>query len=116
GSPLITRLGEPLGTEHAELVVIAAPLFPHKISKGYGDPSGAVIKSVNGTPIKSLAQLVGVLRDLKDEFVTFEFDARGGEALVCRRTEMVSSTEEILTDNGVRSQGSPDLMKVWQGH
>jgi S1-C subfamily serine protease len=116
GSPLVTRLGEPLGTDRAELVVIAAPLFPHKISKGYGDPSGAVIKSVNGTPIKSLAQLVAVLRDLKDEFVTFEFDARGGEALVFRRAELTAATEEILTDNGVRSQGSADLMKIWQGH
>jgi hypothetical protein len=22
-------------------------------------------------------------------------------------------TEELLTDNGIRSQGSPELMKVW---
>jgi hypothetical protein len=36
--------------------------------------------------------------------------------LVFRRAEMVAATEEILTDNGVRAQGSPDLMKVWQGH
>jgi hypothetical protein len=27
---------------------------------------------------------------------------------------MVDATEEILTDNGVRAQGSPDMMQVWQ--
>jgi hypothetical protein len=27
---------------------------------------------------------------------------------------MVAATEEILTDNGVRAQGSPDMLKVWQ--
>jgi hypothetical protein len=26
---------------------------------------------------------------------------------------MVAATDEILTDNGVRSQASPELLKVW---
>jgi S1-C subfamily serine protease len=116
GSPLLTHLGEPPQADRSELVMIPAPLFPHKISKGYGDPSGAVIKTVNGTAIKGLAQLVALLRDLKDEFVTFEFDGRAGEALVFRRAEMLAATDEILSDNGVRAQGSPELMKIWQGH
>jgi hypothetical protein len=28
---------------------------------------------------------------------------------------MVAATEDILTDNGVRAQGSPDTLAVWQG-
>jgi hypothetical protein len=28
---------------------------------------------------------------------------------------MIAATEEILADNGVRAQGSPDMMQVWQG-
>jgi hypothetical protein len=27
---------------------------------------------------------------------------------------MVAATDEILNDNGVRAQGSPDTMAVWQ--
>jgi hypothetical protein len=27
---------------------------------------------------------------------------------------MVAATEEILTDNGIRAQGSPDTLAVWQ--
>jgi hypothetical protein len=31
------------------------------------------------------------------------------------RKETVAATEDILTDNGVRAQGSPDTMEVWRG-
>jgi hypothetical protein len=27
---------------------------------------------------------------------------------------MLAATDDILTDNGVRAQGSPDMMAVWQ--
>ena len=96
-------------------MIVPSPLFPHALSKGYGNPSGEIVKSVNGTPVKSLAQLVALLRDLKDEFVTIDFDNLTGEALVFPREQTVAATEEILTDNGVRAQGSADMLKIWQG-
>jgi S1-C subfamily serine protease len=113
-SPLITRIGDAPDAEREELVVVSSPLFPHKLSKGYSNPSGAVIYAVNGTRIRSLAHLVAVLRDLKDEFVTFEFDGQGGEGIVLPRAEAVAATEEILNDNDIRARGSPDMMKVWE--
>jgi S1-C subfamily serine protease len=114
GSPLITRLGDTPSGEREELVVISSPFFPHKLAAGYGNQSAGVIYSVNGIHIQSLKHLVAVLRDLQDDFVVLEFDHRDGEALVFRRKEMVDATEDILTDNGVRAQGSPDIMEVWQ--
>jgi len=114
GNPLLTRLGTPPDPDHEELAVISSPFFPHKLSKDYSNASASVVRSVNGVKIRSLKHLVAVLRDLKDEFVVFELDQRGGEALVFPRKEMVTATEEILTDNGVRSQGSPDMLAVWQ--
>jgi S1-C subfamily serine protease len=114
-SPLLTRALDPPDADLEELVVISSPLFPHKLSNGYSSPAGSVVSTVNGTHIKSLKQLVAVLRDLKDPFVTIEFDQKGGEGLVFSRAAMVAATEEILTDNGVRAQGSPDTLEVWQG-
>ncbi len=114
GSPLITRLGDTPSAEREELVVVSSPFFPHKLAAGYGNQSGGVIYSVNGIQVHSLKHLVAILRDLQDEFVVFEFDHRDGEALVFPRREMVDATEDILTDNGVRAQGSPDMMEVWQ--
>ena len=46
--------------------------------------------------------------------MTFEFDGEGGEGIVFPRAEAVAATDDILTDNDVRAQGSPDMLKVWQ--
>jgi S1-C subfamily serine protease len=113
-SPLVTHaLDEPDG-DLQELVVVSSPFFPHRIANGYSNPAGSVVYAVNGTRIKSLVHLVAVLRDLKDSFVTIEFDQKGGEALVFSRQAIMSATDEILMDNGIRAQGSPDTLSVWQ--
>jgi S1-C subfamily serine protease len=113
-SPLITRALDPPDADTEELVVISSPFFPHKLSNGYSNPAGSVVYSINGTHVRSLKHLVAVLRDLKDPFVTIEFDQKGNEALVFSRTAMLAATDDILTDNGVRAQGSPNMMAVWQ--
>jgi hypothetical protein len=115
GSPLMTQRGALPTPAREELVVIASPFFPHRLSKGYASPVSAVVESVNGIAVRSLKHLVALLRDLKDDYVVFRFDQRGGEALIFPRKEMVAATEEILNDNGVRAQGSPDVMAVWNG-
>ena len=115
-SPLLAHLADPPSAEREELVLIASPLFPNDVSKGYSNPSGQVIDSVNGVTVRSLAQLVAFLRDLKEEFVVINFDGRSSEGLVFARAKLVAATEDILTDNGVRSQGSADMLKIWQAH
>ena len=113
GSPLITRMGEKQSFPGERLVAVTSPFFPHKLAKGYSSPFPNVVKSVNGIPVKNLAHLVETLRDCKDEFVVFDFETRGGETPVFPRKEMAAATDDILTDNGVRSQGSPDVLAVW---
>lgn len=114
-SPLVTRRGDAPDAQIEELVVVSSPFFPHRLAAGYTNPSFRVIQSVNGTPIRSLRHLVALLRDLKDEFVRFESDHRGGETLVFRHAEMLAGVEEILNDNSLRAQGTPELMAVWRG-
>ncbi len=113
-SPLVTRAFDPPTDDLEELVIVSSPFFPHKLANGYSNPAGSVVSSVNGTPVKSLKHLVALLRDLKDPFVTVEFGSKGGEALVFSRSAITAATDDILTDNGVRAQGSPDMLAVWQ--
>ncbi len=115
GSPLVTERGVMPTPERQELVVVAGPFFPSRLAEGYSNPTAMVVATVNGVHIRSLAHLVSVLRDLKDENVVFEFASRSGEALVFPREQMVAATDGILTDNGVRAQGSTDMLAVWQG-
>jgi S1-C subfamily serine protease len=113
GSPLITRMGDKPAFENEGLAVISSPFFPHKLSKGYANPSMEVVKTVNGIPIKNLGHLVEVLRDSKDEFITIEFYGLLAPTVVFPRTEMAAATDLILTDNDIRSQGSPDTLAIW---
>jgi S1-C subfamily serine protease len=112
-SPLLTRASDSPAVEGERLVFVSSPFVPHKLAKGYSNPSQQVVKSVNGQRIKNLAHLVELLRDSKDEFVRFEFDVRGGETPVFSRAEMIAATNEILSDNAIPSQGSPDVMAIW---
>jgi hypothetical protein len=73
----------------------------------------SVVKSVNQIPIRNLGHLVQVLRDSKDDFITVEFFGYHRETLVFRRTELLSATDEVLTNNGIRNQGSPDMLAIW---
>ncbi|MGD1084210.1 MAG: trypsin-like peptidase domain-containing protein [Verrucomicrobiota bacterium] len=113
GSPMVKRAMDKEAFPGERLVVVSSPFFPHKLSEGYASPIAQVVKSVNGAAIKNLGHLVEVLRDCRDDLITIEFDNVAGETLVFPRAEMVSATDEILTDNGVRSQGTPDTMAIW---
>jgi S1-C subfamily serine protease len=114
-SPLAVRRGDKPSFPGEDLVIISSPFFPHKLAKGYGPHVAFVLKTLNGVAVKNLSHLVELLRDSKDEFITLEFDGREAEALVFPRKEMLAATDEILNDNGVRAQGSPDMLEVWNG-
>ncbi len=114
--PLLSRRGDFVRFPGEELVVVCAPMFKHRITKGYKDPIGEVVEAVNGVKIKNLTHLVETLRDCTGEFVTFRFADDGADTLVFDRRELAQATDEILEDNGIaaRRRGSPDLLKLWK--
>ena len=112
-NPLLTRMSDQPAFPGEGLVVISSPFFPHKLAQGYDSPRSQVVKAVNGIPVKNLSHLVEILRDAKGEFITIECNMRYGETMIFPRAQMLAATDEILTDNGVRSQGSPDTLAVW---
>jgi S1-C subfamily serine protease len=112
-NPLAQRLFDTRAFEDEELVILGYALFPHRIAKGYDHTTFGVVTRVNGTAVRNLAHLVELLRDASGEFVTIELAGRY-ETLVFRRTELIGSTEEILATEGIRRQGSEDLMKIWE--
>ncbi len=71
------------------------------------------VSQVNGIEIRSLKHLVETLRDLKDEYVEFQFADKHVETLVFDRQQLVDATEDILLNNGVPRQGSKELLEVW---
>ena len=115
GSPIILRRGDRPAFPGEELVLVAAPIFPHRISKGYSSPFSRVVKEVDGVHVKNLKHLVELFRDGKDRFTTISFYEKGSETLVFDRKEALAATEDILNDNGIRQRASDDLIAVWNG-
>jgi hypothetical protein len=114
GSPLIKRLEDEPQFDQEELVVIASPFLPHRLARGYSNPQGNVVATVNGVTIRNLRHLVTTIRDAKEEFLVIDFVNSDREALVFPRREMLDATVDLLNENGIRSQGSPELMKLWE--
>jgi hypothetical protein len=115
--PLVIRRYDKPAFENEELVVVASPLFPHRITKGYDDPYRAVLSEVNKVPVKNLRHLVELLRDSRDEQISFKFAASGvltHETMVFNRADLMDATGKILEENGIRYPYSLDLRAVWE--
>jgi S1-C subfamily serine protease len=112
-SPLVHRRIDRPRFEGEELVVISSPLFPHRLTRGYGNPAGRVVFALNGKEVKNLSHLITLIRDDKSDYLQFQLAGNGSETLIFSRKELLNATETILSDNDVRAQGSPESMAAW---
>lgn len=96
-----------------ELVVVTSPLLRHKITRGYRDPVGQVVAQVNGQDVKNFRHLIELLRDCKDDYLTFHFTEERAEIMVLPRGSLDRVTQELMEENGISRRGSPDAMAVW---
>jgi PDZ domain len=113
GNPLIRRFGDQPAFAEDRIVIVSLPMFTHRISKGYKSQYAHAVAEVNGVSIRNLKQMVEVLRDASGEFVQFTFLGKHAENVVFKRQEVLDATEEILNDNGIRRQFSPDIAPIW---
>jgi S1-C subfamily serine protease len=111
--PLITRMADEPDAKREDLVVVSAPFFPHKLVSGYDNRFGSVVQSINDIPVRSLRHMAEILRDMTSELVVIKFDQQTAESIVLPHKQMLASTEEILSDNGIRFQASSDLLDAW---
>ncbi len=116
-SPLVSRRYDKPRFDGEELVVVASPMFPHRITKGYDDPERLVLSEVNGQSVRSLQHLVQILRGDTQPQIVLKFaktSRRVHETMVFNRAELLDSTAEIIEENGIRYPYSRDLRPVWE--
>jgi S1-C subfamily serine protease len=116
-SPLLTRRFDKPAFPGEEIVVVASPMFPHRITNGYDDPYNAVVSEINDIPVRNLRHLVEIVRDMRASHITFKFARSGGfthESMVFNRDELMAATAKILEENGIRYPFSSDLRAVWE--
>ena len=118
-SPLVTRRYDKPAFPGEELIVVASPMFPHRITNGYDDPTRAVLSEVNDIPVKNLRHLMEIVRDNQDPEITLKFASSGvltHETMVFHRADLLASTNKILEENGIRYPYSADLRGVWNAY
>ncbi len=113
-SPITPFVGSDLPSGGKQFVAVASGLLSSPIARGYEVSPGQTVKSVNGKTFTNFREFVQVLRELKDEFVTFEFNESGPERIVMRRSEIESATEKLMDSNGIRRQCSKDVADIWE--
>jgi S1-C subfamily serine protease len=116
-SPLITRRYDKPRFDGEELVIVASPMFPDRITKGYDDPERFVLSEINGHRVTSLRDLVQFLHDDREPQITLKFakaSRRTHETMVFNRAELLESTAKIIEENGIRYPYSPDLRPLWE--
>jgi hypothetical protein len=100
-SPIVSRLGDHTRFPSEELVAVTTPLLAHRLARGYDDPVGQVVESVNGVPIRNLRHLVQELRDTREEYVTLRFAEDHAETLVFPQKDLEEATAEVMAENGI---------------
>jgi S1-C subfamily serine protease len=113
-SPIAERRGDTAAFPGEEIVVVPGPFFPNDLVKGYEQkPFVHTVDTVDGVKVRNLRHLVELLRDAAGDYVTIAFAERFKGAVVLPRKETLAAMDGILADNGIREQGSPDLLQVW---
>jgi hypothetical protein len=114
GNPMVTRYGHRPAFEGERIVVVAHPMFTHRLGTGYRDPFLQAVAAVNGIRIRNLRQLAETLRDAAGEYVEITFQGDRVETIVFPRKDALEASEEVLNDNGIRQRCSPDLTSIWE--
>ena len=94
-------------------MVILSRCFPSKQTAGYGPLHDRQVLSVNGEPVRNLAQMYARVRHVAatEPFVRFELASVGGSALVVVETERAEAEgEEILATYRIPAAASADLL------
>jgi S1-C subfamily serine protease len=112
-NPMLGRRGD-VPRFDGEQIVVAVAMFPHRISKGYPNPSSYVVDTVDGTKVRNLRHLGELLLGAKGTLTSIRFQDVTSGVLVFDRKEVLDSAEEILNENGIRFPCSADLKDLLQ--
>ena len=110
-----------LPSERHEQIVLVNQVLAHDINVGYHQVHGAVVERINGVPIVSMRDVPRALAAPSGKFHVIELDYHGmrgdssdyhasyGTRIVLDAAQAARATAEILAQNGIANDRSPDL-------
>jgi len=99
-----------------EDIVVLLDGLSAPVNEFYEFPRMSMLHSLNGEPVKSLAQLIELLpKAFEAEFLEFSFEASGFSALVLD-AKLAADDTELLSAYAVPAPASDDLLAAWCEH
>lgn len=111
-SPLLSRRYDSPRFPGEQLVVLACRPLPNELARGVQLDATGTVRSVNGMPVHNLVQMVKLVRECPDKFITIEFLDRWFDPIVIPTDQVMSATDAVLQSNGIRDAMSEDLRRV----
>jgi hypothetical protein len=88
-------------------VVYLADILIGEVNRGYEAATDAVIQSVDGQPVRSLAHLASLVEEGESPFVTFA--CGNGRRITLDREAALRATPDLLERYGISADRSPNL-------
>jgi S1-C subfamily serine protease len=110
-----------LPSERHEQIVLVNQVLAHDINVGYHQVHGAVVERINGIDIVAMRDVARALAEPVGKFHVIELDYHGmrgessdyhssyGTRIVIDAARAAQATAEILAQNGIANDRSPDL-------
>ncbi|QDT12059.1 S1C family serine protease [Planctomycetes bacterium K23_9] len=111
-NPLFMRRYECVKDDAEELVIVTK-LIRNRMTRDTSLGLPAVVRSINGQPIKTIKQAAEVLAALEDELLVIEFDDNRSSTIVLDRKAIEKAHDQIMEDNGIVKAASKNLRDVW---
>ena len=110
-NPYLIRRFDRVADDDEQLVLVTK-LIRNRMTRDVVLAPPAVVKSINGTEIKSIRQAAEVLSQLDGEKLIIEFDDNRSTTIVMDRKQLDREHENIMEENGIVRAASQDLRDV----
>ncbi|CAL0316187.1 unnamed protein product [Lupinus luteus] len=111
GLKLLAKARYSLAKFEGEQIVILSQVLANEVNIGYEDMNNLQVLKFNGTRIKNIQHLAHLVDSCKDRYLCFEFE--DSYVAVLERKAAATASSCILTDYGIPSERSPDLLKPY---
>nr|AFK37778.1 unknown [Lotus japonicus] len=111
GLKLLAKARYALARFKGEQIVILSQVLANELNIGYEDMSNQQVVKFNGTRIKNTHHLAHLIDSCKGRYLCFEFE--DSYVAVLEREAVAAASSSILTDYGIPSERSSDLLKPY---
>ncbi|CAJ1969127.1 unnamed protein product [Sphenostylis stenocarpa] len=111
GLKLLARARYSLARFKGEQIVILSQVLANEVNIGYEDMGNQQVVKFNGTRVKNIHHLAHLVDSSEDRYLRFEFE--DSYVAVLEREAVVGASSSILSDYGIPSGRSSDLLKPY---